>query len=75
MNKQTSITARNDFEALQFELDALATDAEKYYHGKNKAAGARLRKGLLQVSRNAHALRQSLSGIDIDKYCNEPDNF
>lgn len=77
MGKQLTAIDRNDYEALRAQFDALDADAEKYFHAKKKAAGARLRKGLLTVTRDAHTLRQSLSGINIDKYCakKEPDNF
>ncbi len=75
MNKQTRITDRNDFEKLQAELEALAPDAEKYFHKKQKSAGRRLRKGMLEITRKAHALRQSLSGVNINKHCDQPDNF
>lgn len=71
MEKQLTAIARNDFETLATKLELLREDAEKYYYKKNKSAGVRLRKNLLEISRDSHALRQSLSGINIEKYCSQ----
>ena len=47
----------NRYEELQALLDSLKEDFGKFYDGGNKAAGTRVRKGMLDLKNNAQDIR------------------
>lgn len=47
----------NKYEELSSLVDSLKDDFEKFYDKKNKAAGTRVRKGMLDLANWAKAVR------------------
>lgn len=74
MGQQLSAIARNDFEEIELKVSELKTDADKFYEHGNKAAGTRLRKGLLEISKLCGSARANVQFIkNAEK--KETDNF
>lgn len=74
MGNQLSAIARNDFEEIEHRINELQPDADKFYENGNKAAGTRLRKGLLEISKLCGSARANVQFIkNAEK--KEPDNF
>lgn len=63
MGKQMSLFSRNDYETMMELADGLCTDAEKYYHHDNKAAGTRLTVGLRKLELTARAARHRVYAL------------
>lgn len=53
----------NGFERLAAGIEALKDDADKFYGKGNKAAGTRLRVGLLDLSKQIKEVRQEILEI------------
>lgn len=74
MGQQLSAIARNDFEEIELKVSALRADADKFYENGNKAAGTRLRKGLMDISKLCGSARANVQFIKNSEK-KEPDNF
>jgi len=55
--------ASEKFEQFLSEVEALKDDVVKFYEKENKAAGARLRKGLQNIKNLAKELRAEISEL------------
>jgi hypothetical protein len=78
MGQQLSAVSRNDYEEMKALFDGLSDDAEKFYHNGNKSAGARLRKGYLQISKKCKIGRENVQVIKSQnppKPYKDPENF
>ena len=53
----------NSFEKIKAKIEELESDQEKFYQKGNGAAGARLRKGLLEIKALASEGRKEISEI------------
>ena len=53
----------NRHEELKALLDALEADFEKFYDGGNKAAGTRVRNGMLELKNKAQDIRKEVQEI------------
>ncbi|MCB0191802.1 MAG: histone H1 [Anaerolineae bacterium] len=53
----------NRYEELQALLDSLKEDFGKFYDGGNKAAGTRVRKGMLDLKNKAQDIRKEVQEI------------
>ena len=51
------------YEELYSALMAVQEDFHKFYQNKNKAAGTRVRKGMLELRKLAHEIRQEIQEI------------
>ena len=51
------------YEELYSTLMAVQEDFNKFYQHKNKAAGTRVRKGMLELRKLAHEVRQEIQEI------------
>lgn len=48
------------YEELKAIFEGLEEDAQKFYNKGQKAAGKRIRKGLMEIKKKAHELRQEI---------------
>lgn len=53
----------NRYEELQALLESLKEDFGKFYDGGNKAAGTRVRKGMLELKNKAQDIRKEVQDI------------
>ncbi|MCB0168912.1 MAG: histone H1 [Anaerolineae bacterium] len=53
----------NRYEELVALLDSLKEDFGKFYDGGNKAAGTRIRKGMLDLKNKAQDIRKEVQDI------------
>ncbi|MCB0164388.1 MAG: histone H1 [Anaerolineaceae bacterium] len=53
----------NRYEELVAILDSLKEDFGKFYDGGNKAAGTRIRKGMLDLKNKAQDIRKEVQDI------------
>ena len=51
------------YEELEALLESLKADFAKFYDGGNKAAGTRVRKGMLDLREKAQAIRKEVQDI------------
>lgn len=51
------------YEELEALLDSLKEDFQKFYEGGNKAAGTRVRKGMLELKNKAQEIRTEVQEI------------
>ena len=51
------------FQNLKTIIETVSVDAEKFYTNGNKAAGVRLRKAMLELRKEAQAVREDVSEI------------
>jgi len=53
----------NRYEELEALLESLKEDFQKFYEGGNKAAGTRVRKGMLELKDKAQEIRKEVQEI------------
>jgi len=53
----------NRYEELAALLESLKEDFDKFYDGGNKAAGTRVRKGMLELRNKAQEIRKEVQDI------------
>jgi hypothetical protein len=53
----------NRYEELSALLESLKEDFQKFYDGGNKAAGTRVRKGMLDLKNKAQDIRKEVQDI------------
>ena len=51
------------FNEIKELISSIEGDADKFYNKQNKAAGTRLRKGMLQVKELAHDIRKEVTDL------------
>ena len=51
------------FNEIKDVINSIEGDADKFYNKGNKAAGTRLRKGMLQIKDLAHEIRKEVTDI------------
>ena len=53
----------NRYQELEALLESLKEDFQKFYEGSNKAAGTRVRKGMLELREKAQEIRKEVQEI------------
>lgn len=53
----------NRYEELEALLESLKDDFQKFYDGGNKAAGTRIRKGMLELKDKSQEIRKEVQEI------------
>ncbi|HSI78022.1 MAG TPA: hypothetical protein VK957_19135 [Lunatimonas sp.] len=51
------------FQEVKTLIDGMEADFEKFYEGKNKAAGTRIRKGLMDLKNLAQDIRKEVQDM------------
>lgn len=51
------------FNEIKELISSIEGDADKFYNKQNKAAGTRLRKGMLQIKDLAHEIRKEVTDL------------
>lgn len=52
------------YEELKAMVEAMAPDAEKVYEKGNRAAGTRVRKGLMEIKNHVHEMRKEITSLN-----------